>query len=165
MSDDIASLVTSLTALEPDERSDAAERLARLGPDAREGALPLLRALTDESEEVREWAVAALETMGPPPPSTVRALAAMVADVCPDIGYWAATLLGRLADQATPAIPVLARTVCGGVDLAVRQRAAWALGQIGPAAAEALPALQQAAAGDDPRLARLAQQAIDLIRG
>jgi hypothetical protein len=89
----------------------------------------------------------------------------MVADVHPDVGYWAATLLGRLGKQAAPAVPVLARVVCGGVDLTVRQRVAWALGQIGPAAAEALAALQQAATSDDLRLARLAQQAIDLIRG
>jgi hypothetical protein len=40
-----------------------------------------------------------------------------------------------------------------------------ALGEIGPAAAAALPHLRKAAADPDPRLARLAQQAIDQIGG
>ena len=55
--------------------------------------------------------------------------------------------------------------VAGSPHLPVRQRAAWALGEIGPAAAAAVPTLQKAAGDPDPRLARLAQEAIDQIAG
>ena len=49
--------------------------------------------------------------------------------------------------------------------MSVRERAAWALGRIGPGAAPALESLKMAAAADNPRLARLAQQAIARITG
>jgi HEAT repeat protein len=84
----------------------------------------------------------------------------------PDVGYWAATLLGRLKADAAPAVDALAQAVGGSANhLPVRQRSAWALGEIGPAAAVALPSLRNATGNLDPRLARLAQQAIGQIAG
>jgi HEAT repeat protein len=47
----------------------------------------------------------------------------------------------------------------------VAQRAAWALGKIGPAAAAAASALRTAAASADPRLARLAAEALAAVGG
>jgi HEAT repeat protein len=54
----------------------------------------------------------------------------------------------------------LIRVLESDADLPVRERAAWALGEIGPVANSAAPALRAAADGDDARLARLAQQAL-----
>ncbi len=80
-----------------------------------------------------------------------------------DVAYWAATLLGRLQAQAAGTVSPLTAALAENRPLAVRERAAWALEQIGPAARDALPALRQAAASKQPRLARLANEAIAAI--
>jgi len=160
---DISQLAADLSHPDPAVRGKAAEQLSRLGSDAREAALPLVRASAAEAEEIRQWAAAALEELGPPPASDLDALASLLAGENADVGYWAATLLGRLEHQGAPAVPALAAAVSGTPDLRVRQRAAWALGKMGPVAVTALGVLRQAAAEDNPRLARLAQRAIDRI--
>ena len=84
---DIPQLLADLTATEPAERAGAAERLARLGPDARAAAVSLARACGDQQEEVREWAVAALEELGAPPVADLAVLASLLADQNADVGY------------------------------------------------------------------------------
>jgi HEAT repeat protein len=164
-SDDVSELMVDLAAQEPFQRARAAEYLARLGAEARDAAVPLVRACGDQSEDVRQWAAAALEEMGPPDASDVEALATLLSDPRGDIGYWAATLLGRLGAQAAHAVPALTAALSGDAEIPVRQRTAWALGQIGPPAQSALDALRQSASGADRRLARLAHQAISQIEG
>ena len=163
MPKNIPQLIATLGSSDPTERSNAAEQLSRLGPDARDAAVALVRACGDEAEEVCQWAVAALEELGPPSVSDLGELTPLLGDTNADVGYWAATLLGRPGAEAAAAASGLAAALSGPADIAVRQRAAWALGKIGPAAAEALDALKQTAADDDPRLARLSQRAIDQI--
>ena len=165
MTTDVAQLAAALGGPNRAERAKAAEQLSRLGPDARAAAVPLVRACADPTEEVREWATAALEELGPPAVSNLEALANLLDDEHADIGYWAATLLGRLEHQAAPAVGLLAEAVSAHPAMSVRQRAAWALGKIGPGAHSAKDALKQAAASDDPRLARLAKRAIEQIDG
>ena len=165
MPDDLAQQIAALSDPDPAKRSGAAEELSRLGPDAREAAVPLARTCADEVEEVREWAVAALEELGPPRPVDCDPLSDLLTHPSPDVGYWAATLLGRLKDEASGAAPTLADALGAPLDLSVRQRAAWALGQIGPPAAAALGALKQAERAADPRQARQARQAIERISG
>ena len=135
-----------------------------MAEEAQPAAIALVRACADPADEVREAAVAALESLGPPPGSAVDELVALLEDTNPDVGYWAATLLGRLGAEAVGAVEALAATVQIGRELAVRQRAAWALGQIGPGAAAAVSILTGAAAEPDPRLARLARDAIQQIQ-
>jgi HEAT repeat protein len=101
--------------------------------------------------------------MGAPSVEDTRAIAQLLANPSPDSAYWAATLLGRLGEQAAEAVPDLARTVESRSEITVRQRAAWALGKIGPAASAAVEPLRHAANADDPRLARLAKQALETI--
>ena len=165
MPTDVPQLLAALTAAEPAERAGAAEQLSRLGPDARAAAVPLARACGDQDEEVREWAVAALEELEAPPVADLAALASLLADQSADVGYWAATLLGRLGEDAAPAVPALASALSGSKHSSVRQRAAWALGKLGLPATGALDALRQAADDDDLRLARLAGRAIEQITG
>ncbi|MDY0170040.1 MAG: HEAT repeat domain-containing protein [Thermoguttaceae bacterium] len=160
---DLTQLVADLS--NQDKRSQAAERLSQLGSEAAPAAVALVRASGDDSEEVREYAVAALEEMGPPRIEDIDHLTSLLGEQKSDLGYWAATLLGRLGNDAVSAVPALASAVVGNHEEAVRQRAAWALGQIGPPAAPALDALKQAAASGDPRLTRLAQRAIEQIAG
>jgi HEAT repeat protein len=161
----INQLVAALSASDANARAQAAEQLAQLGPDAQPATVALVLACGDEAEEVRQWATAALDGIGPPEASDVRLLASFLEGRSPDVGYWAATLLGRLKAEAALAVDALAGAVAESTHLSVRQRAAWALGEIGPAAAVAVPALQKAAADPDPRLSRLAQEAIGHIAG
>jgi HEAT repeat protein len=151
------------------KRVAAAQRLARAGEAAAGAAVALVRACGDSEPEVREWAVAALEDLGPPPGDAVARLVPLVQDREPLAGYWAATLLGRLegklGQDAAGAVTALASCIDSAADLSVRQRAAWALGQTGPAAAAAGPALTRAAASGDERLARLAREALESIGG
>ena len=108
--------------------------------------------------------VAALEEMGPPQASDVGELAALVGDPGADVAYWAVTLLGRLEAEAAPAVAALGAAVSDAQEMSVRQRAAWALGKIGPPAVPAIDALRRAESDEDPRLARLARQAIERIQ-
>ncbi len=167
---DITLLVEQLAAHDADRRAEAAELLCRLvcrlGKAAAGATLDLVTACCDEDERVREWAVAALEEIGPPPRGMTARLAEFVAGPNPLAAYWAATLLGRSGQDAATAVAVLAACVGSAADPSVRQRAAWALGKIGPAAAAAAETLQRAAGQkEDPRLARLARDAIESIGG
>ena len=81
----------------------------------------------------------------------------------PDVAYWAATLIGRLGPDGAASVPALIAALEDSPHQNVRQRAARALGKIGPGAAAAKDSLQKAAAGDDPRMARLAERALGAI--
>lgn len=159
----ITSLIAALSSSDAASRADAAERLAQLGPKARSAAMALVLACGDDDETVRQWATDALEGIGPPEAADVAQLASLAEAKSLDVAYWAVTLLGRLKGDAATAVDALATVVAGRGDLIVRQRAAWALGEIGPSAAKAVPALQKAGADSDPRLSRLAQEAIEHI--
>jgi HEAT repeat protein len=163
MPSNLSQLIASLSARDADQRAQAAEQLAQLGADAQPAAVALVLACGDEAEEVRQWATSALEELGPPEATDVSQLISLIEAKSADVGYWAVTLLGRLKAQAAPAVETLAHAVTESQHLAVRQRAAWALGEIGPAAAATLPTLRKAAGDPDPRLARLARQAIEQI--
>ena len=146
-------------------RARAAEQLCAQGEEAREASVDLVQACADE-ESVSLWAVAALEQLGPPPVQAIPQLGPLVASSHELVAYWAVTLLGRLESAATAAVPalVLAMASENSPHLAVRQRAAWALGQIGDRSAPTVAALEQAKNAADPRLARLAAQAIEQLR-
>ena len=158
---DLATLIAELSGAAPEQRAAAAERLASLGEQAQAAAVPLVRATADSDEGVRNWATSALEDLGPPAATDGAALAELLADDSEDIGYWAATLLGRLADARH--VDALAAALAADRPLIVRQRSCWALGQIGPPAQAARSSLEQAAASDDRRLARLAQAALERL--
>jgi len=159
---DNAELFESLESGSLETRRQAAEQLAQSAEGVRwgPGALSLVRAAADEDEAIREWAVAALEGMGAPHDADALQLAATVGSDCCDEAYWAVTLLGRLGPRGAVAVPQLAAAVTAHPELPVRQRAAWALGQMGAAARPAESALQEAASSSDARLARLASDAL-----
>ena len=93
--------------------------------------MPLVRAAGDPVEEVLEYAVAALEGIGPPLPRDLDELVHLLSDPQQDVVYWAATLLGRLGERASAAAPDLANTAANHADPNVRARAAWALKKTG----------------------------------
>ena len=75
---DLDTLTAKLRAADPGARLDAAERLCRMAEAAAPAAADLVRACGDADEQVREWVVAALEGLGPPPEATVPALTMIV---------------------------------------------------------------------------------------
>lgn len=161
--DDISRLINNLNSSQVGVRAEAAEQLAQQGDAAAPAVIGLLRNVGDSDETVREWSVAALEGLGTPSVDDLDALIDQIDAEQPDVGYWAATLLGRLEADAAPAVDALARAAAGHPESQVRQRAVWALGKIGPAAGNAVPVLKQAAQSSEPRLARLAEQALTQI--
>ena len=160
---DIAQLTADLQSKYAATRAVAAEQLTHLEEGAQPVAVELVLATADADESVRQWATAALESLGAPAVDDLPELGKLLADPRLDVGYWAATLLGRLGPAAALAVAALANSLESHAEVAVRERCALALGQIGPAAVSGLPALNRAAAGPRPRLSRLARQAIEQI--
>ncbi|MFM7183878.1 MAG: HEAT repeat domain-containing protein [Planctomycetota bacterium] len=158
----VSAAIGDLADPDPARRAAAAERLCQAGERARSASVDLVRACGDADESVREWAVAALEAIGPPPPTLVPGLAELATARSQLVAYWAITLLGRSGKDAATVLETLTQCVAS-TDLAVAQRAAWALGRIGPAAAAAVSALRDAASRGDERLTRLATESIAAI--
>jgi HEAT repeat protein len=165
MNADLRSLVAQLEGTDSDGQVAAATKLATLGRDAQSAAVALVRTVGIPHEEVLEACTAALEDLGPPAADQIEQLGALAQDCSSDVAYWAVTLLGRAGDGAAVAVPQLIRVLQSDADLPVRERAAWALGEIGPTARAAQPALAAAAESGDARLARLAKKALEAIGG
>lgn len=126
----------------------------------------VVRLAEDRDEEVRMWSAEALESSVQPDPSEVGALVDVLTTAFDrEVGYWAATMLGRLGKSAAPAAGALEAGLRDSTYLPTRERAAWALGQIGPPASSAMAALERAAETAPPRLRRLATEAIRMILG
>jgi len=142
---------------------EAAEALTRLAEEAAPAAAALALAASDEDDEVREAAVGALEGLGAPPAALLGELVGVLHRPQADTAYWGATLLGRLGPAAVKATADLIQVLGPAAPLEVRQRAAWALGQIGPPAIAAKQALELAAEHRDARLARVAGEALQAI--
>lgn len=163
MHEHVEHLVEGLSSADDDKRLDAAEQLARMGEEARGAGAALIRAAADENESVKEWAAAALEGIGPPADAELAEIAELVKSEDVDSAYWAVTLLGRAGNRAAAHVRSLAAALEDYWAAQVRQRAAWACGKIGPAAADAKPALKKAALSSDARLKRLAEEALSAI--
>ncbi|MDA7977226.1 MAG: HEAT repeat domain-containing protein [Pirellulales bacterium] len=158
-------LIAKLNSSDVVSRQEAAECLMSLGPDGQLATIALCKAAGDSDEVVRESSVAALEELGPPDIGDCQRLADLLPTDNSEVAYWAATLLGRLGDAAAGQTALIAQAVADHPSATVRQRCAWALGKIGPAARAAISVLESALESDDARLVRLATAALDEIRG
>lgn len=144
----------------PEVALEAAQTLAEMGEDAQPAAVALMKFGLSADGEVRDWSVAALEQMGPPAATDVVPLRSLLSSDNELQAYWAATLLGRIGSEANAAVDDLARLVRESPSSAVRQRAAGALGQIGEVTPTVVDSLKHAAACDDTRLSRIANDAL-----
>ncbi len=150
-----------LSSSDVDIRANAAEQLSH-AEGAATAAVELVTACGDV-EAVQTWAVAALEELGPPPLTALPFLTAAVLSPHALVAYWSATLLGRLGPDGSDSQTSLAHAVLESTEGAVRERAAWALGQVGANSTLALRALHEAAATNSVRLARLAKESLQQI--
>ncbi len=175
---ELASLVIQLQDPQVDIRAAAAEQMSQMAEAARPAAVALVTACGDQPS-VSQWAAAALEELGPPPAAAAEALAELAASRQELVAYWAVTLLGRLgptpdwagsrasraeASRADTLLAALVAALDASTHLAVRQRAAWALGKIGLRSEAVAAALQRAGGSSDPRLARLAAEAMTQLK-
>jgi HEAT repeat protein len=163
MAADLQTLVTQLSSSNIAQRAFAAESLARLGRDSQPAAAALVATLRTADATTRDWATAALEELGPPPAAQILDLVKLATDPSLDVAYWAITLLGRAGAAAAPAMDTLTTLLRSSPENSLQERAAWALGKIGPVAKSAAAVLHEGTKSTNPRLARLAKQAIGEI--
>ncbi len=161
MHDEIADLIAQLRSQDSAQRQAAAQQLASMQEQAQPAAVALVEACAVQGD-MHEWVVAALESLGPPAAGDLDSLSRLLQSADLDTAYWAATLLGRLGNDGAAAVDALTKALANHAQTAVRERAAWALGEIGPAAGSARAALQAASSGSS-RLARLASAALEQI--
>jgi HEAT repeat protein len=106
----------------------------------------------------------ALRGLGVHSAAAIPTLRKTLADSSPYVRALAADTLGRIGPAAKPAVQDLANHLTGDEQVVfVLRSVAQALGDIGPDAASALPALQQAL--KMPRVTYTAQEAIHKIKG
>jgi len=161
MTIEIAVLIAALQQPSAAERVEAARILCQAGAEANSAAIALVGAVGDDEDEVRQWASAALEELGPPRPEDLEKLSQFLGKPQSDRAYWAATLIGRLGPEGLPALAALESAVRSQKSTHVREQATWAIGQIGPEAHAAEATLREAATSKEPRLRRLAEAALE----
>jgi len=169
--DALDSFIVALADPDPSHRGDAAIAIAAIGPAAAE-AVPQLESLlssTDGPPGIRYAAAYALGRIGPAAKSATAALAGLASsndELMATVATWASLKIepdNRSLFQS--AIPLLRKALREGRDLA-RLEAAVALGDIGPAAAEAIPLLELVAEEDPlPAVRAAASRALEQIRG
>lgn len=117
----------------------------------------LLATLASDEEELRAYAGDCLEQLAHLRIEDVDLLSQVCLDRNPVVASWACKMLGRGgADVQRP----LATALSQHASTAVKQQAALALQRVSPLTAESCTALENAAQDADPRLQRLAQQAL-----
>lgn len=126
----------------------------------------VLSLVVDPDEQIRHWACESLERVLRPELDELPELIDTLRRTNDgEVEYWAATMIGRLGPDAASATGVLANVLLDSSCLAARERAAWAISQIGPAARSAVNSLRQIGSDDPPRLRRLAETALAVVSG
>ncbi len=145
-----------------DERQEVREAAAWAAGELGQDALPLVPALLDAAgrDGVLSEAVGAVEKIGPA--ATPDLLEALAGHAVPGVRADAALALGRLEAPPEQVVPALARALDDESE-DVRQWAAFALQQQGPAAAPAVEDLRAALTDPEPWVRQNAAQALGAI--
>ncbi|MEY9397660.1 energy-coupling factor transporter ATP-binding protein EcfA2 [Bradyrhizobium japonicum] len=141
--------LSSLTSQESRDRRWAVETLAEVKPATQEVINILIGILEHPRTETRASAAEALGRIGPVSPAIVPALVAVLhSDEYPMVRGRVAQALGRIwlvsFDSVVQQVEQELVVALGDGDASVRQSVVEALGSIGPRAAAAIPALQNA---------------------
>jgi HEAT repeat protein len=157
-------VAAALTDPDAQVRSAAAWTLSQIGRNGAAAVPALARALSDSDPHVRDLAALALQAMGPTAVPAVPELVAALSDPVAYVRAPAADALGAMGPAARAAVhPLAERLLAKDEQGLVLNSIATALGDIGPEAKDALPALQQALAMH--RISSAAQEAILKIEG
>jgi HEAT repeat protein len=156
--------LTAAAKVDADEavRARALDELLVLGPLTQAPLPALVEALHDRLAEVRRGAAEAIGDLGSAAKSAVGALTAAQYDPDPGVLVQVARALWRVDRRDRIAVPLLVG-VLGQGDEVLRWQAAEALGEIGPAAADAAPALR-AALRDEYQSALIRQAVATALR-
>lgn len=160
-----------LSDADPQCRGDAAVALGAIGPDAAEAVPGLQKLLGDESTPVgvryaAAYALGQIGTAAVAADPQLRALARSPDELMATIATWAVLKINpQDASLFESAIPLLRRALRGDREMA-RLEAAVVLGDIGSAAATAIPILELVSEEDSSKPVRAAAAAaLEKIRG
>ena len=160
----LGEIVGALGDADPQCRGDAAMAIAAIGPDAAEAVPELQKLLVDPAAAggLRYVAAYALGRIGPAAGAAepvLRELSLSKDELLATVAIWAALKIEpNDASLFESAVPLLRRALRGDRELA-RLEAAVALGDIGPAAAAAVPLLELVSEEDPAREVRAAAAA------
>jgi HEAT repeat protein len=133
-----------LTADSPDVRSAASQALVQIGPHARSPIPVLIDNLKDELPTIRWSSASALGDMGSEAREAIPALtSAALHDSVLRVRVESAVAIWRIDRRGLRVIPVLTEALADPDEI-IRWLAADCLGDIGPDAKEAVPALRRA---------------------
>ena len=135
------------------------QALGEIGPPAEASISVLLQTLEDSPEAVQVAAALAIARIAPEresyQPVLIRAMRAGNGGVL--------MAVGRLGEDAKWAVPTLVELLTHEL-VQIRSLAAHTLGQIGPAAKDAAPALERMSRDSDPAVREVALQALESVR-
>lgn len=153
-------IIQDLDSTDLGQRLAAVEACAKHPELARAATIPLCRLVSDPDQQIAEWATAALEEMGPPASEELDALVGMfTSDEA--TAYWAVTLVGRLKPSDDATVKLLVEQIeASDTPNEVRNRAIWAIDQMGGTGPDVVKAFEKAAQSQNPRTARLATKAL-----
>tara|TARA_R110002049_G_scaffold2750_2_gene21641 strand:- start:493669 stop:494484 length:816 start_codon:yes stop_codon:yes gene_type:complete len=153
-----------------DQQVAALRQIARAG-DAQGVTAQAVHLAGSPHDEVRVWAAEALESSVRPAAHEADVLVRQLAESRDgEVCYWSATMLGRIGEAiggdpqaASAAVSALESCLRDSMYLPARERAAWALRQLGPVSISAVPTLRAVADDAPPRLPRLTKEAIKAL--
>ena len=161
----VAALASTLNDKDVYVRTAAAGALGDVGPAAGSAVPSLLTALKDEDWGVVQSAAIALGEIGVSEPSVISGLSRALKNRAAHVQMAAAEALGKMPRAAAPAVGNLIAVLSDNRAVQVaRRNAAGALGAIGPAAKEAIPALKEAAKSRDSYIREAAVAALEKIQ-
>ncbi len=141
----VKAVAEALADPDPEVRAAAAWALSQIGATGSQAIPALENALRDESARVRSLSAVALRSMGPKAVDAIPALIQALSDPAAHVRAPAADAIGAVGPAARAAVrPLSERLLAAGEQVYVLRSIAAALGNIGPDAAAALPALQRA---------------------
>ena len=157
--DPLPDLIRALRSRTSADRIRAAKSLGRLGSLARDAIPTLTALLRDDDAKVREAAAQSVGQMGA---AALPALSVMLDHDDKYVRRNAIWALGKLGPQAKCALAALARGL-QDADPRTASGAAQAIGNMGDAGVDAIPALTEAMRGTNIVLCRLAAKALSRI--
>jgi len=165
----IEALVAALTDTDARVRAAAAWALGQVGAKACKDTPALARLLRDENVQVRESAALALREMGQAAAVAAADLCVALKDPAATVRMSAALALGRMGEAANATVPAMQEALLASNgsemsadDIQVARNLCYALGDIGPAASPAIPALRKV---QHLRIKYIAEAAIAKIEG
>jgi HEAT repeat protein len=164
----VPELVKLLGDNDPQTRTSALYTLGAIGPKAETAVGPIGEALADSDREVRLAAAFALSRIGPPAKGAAPTIARWINSDDQLTKLAAVMALLKIDPQnqehVTLAVPVLIDSLAARQEF-MRVDAAYTLGEIGKAAASALPALEMALRDRSSAVRAAAAEALKKIKG